>query len=75
MIFGEKLTIGIITVNIHLIKFYQRIKVYIGYVLAIRIIIKTKMNYQFTLLKRYLYSVFYCNNIIHDMVVTTGQDT
>jgi len=71
-IFGEHLAFDVITVNNHLIKFYQRIKAYTGYVLAIRIIIETKMNYGNTLLKRYIYSPFYCNNIIHDVVVTTG---
>jgi len=71
-IFGEHLTFDVITVNINLIKFYRRIKVYTGYVVAIRIIIKTRMNYGNTLLERYIHSVFYCNNIIHDMVATTG---
>lgn len=71
-IFGKHLRFEVITANIHLIKFYQQIKVYIGFVPAIRIITKTKMNYRSTLLKRYIHSVFCCNNIIHDMVVTTG---
>lgn len=62
-IFGEHLTFEVITVNIHLIKFYQLIKVYICFVLAIRIVIKTKMNYRNRLLKLYIYLVFQCNDI------------
>ena len=58
-IFGEHLKFEVITVDIHLNKFYQRIKVYIGFVLAIRIIIKTKMSYRNTLLKRYIYTQYF----------------